>query len=56
MLTNVEREISNCVSLIKAFKTVKSYCDDVMTVVEETEMNNDQFLAGLTFAFQMSCP
>lgn len=54
MLTDVERELPYCVTLMEALESVEADGDDVVTVVEKAEMSDDQLLAGLPLAFQMS--
>jgi len=53
VLTDVEREIPYRVSLMEALEPVKADGDYVVAVIEESEMSDDQFLAGLSFALQV---
>lgn len=39
---------------MEALQSVEADGDDVVTVVEKAEMCDDQLLAGLPFAFQVS--
>jgi len=53
VLTDVECEFSYRVSLMEALEPVKADSDYVVAVIEESEMSDDQFFAGLSLALQV---
>lgn len=54
VLTDVECEFPYRVSLMEALKPVEADCDYIETIIEKTEMGDDQLLARLPLALQMS--
>lgn len=54
VLTDVECEFLYSVSLMEALKSMEADSDYVVAIIKESEVGDDEFLAGLPFAFQMS--
>lgn len=54
VLTDVECEFSYRVSLMEALESMEANGDYVIAVIEESEMRDDQLLARLSLALQVS--
>lgn len=39
---------------MEAFQIVESYCNDIMCIVQKSQMQHSEFFAGISFAHQMS--
>lgn len=55
-LTHEKYQILDVVTLMESLQIVKSHRDDVMRIVQKTQMQHRELLAGVAFAQQMSRP
>lgn len=54
VLTDVECEFSYRVSVVEALESMETDGNYVVAIIEESEMSDDQLLAGLSLALQVS--